>query len=56
MGTYGIIMIVLLGSYVLIERERCFYYMTFFAAMMFVSNVTKIMYHSPRPYMVSDSI
>ena len=56
LGTNGIIASVILGSYLLMERERSFYYMTFFASMMFFSNFTKIIYHSPRPYMVSDSI
>jgi hypothetical protein len=56
LGTNGIIVSVILGSYFFMERERSFYYMTFFASMMFVSNFTKIIYHSPRPYMVSDSV
>ena len=56
MGAFGLTLIVVVGSYVWIERERCFYYMTFFTGMIFVSNLTKMMYHSPRPYMVSDSV
>jgi hypothetical protein len=56
MGAFGLTLIVVVGSYVWIERERSFYYLTFFTGMIFVSNLTKMMYHSPRPYMVSDSV
>lgn len=56
MGAFGLILMVVVGSYVWIERERCFYYITFFAGMVYVSNLTKMIYHSPRPYMVSDSV
>ena len=55
-GVFGLILAIIVGSYVWLERERCFYYLSLFTGIMFVTNWGKILYHSPRPYMVSDEV
>ena len=38
------------------SRARAFYYLTFITVCGLVMNITKMGYHEPRPFMVSDSI
>lgn len=46
----------LLVSYIWAERKRCFYYVFYFTIVMYITNVGKLVYHMPRPYMVDDDI
>ena len=43
-------------SYLFTERNRAFYYMTFYAEILFIMGIGKMAYHSPRPYMVNDEV
>ena len=52
----GLIMAVLVISYLFASRSRAFYYLTFYAEILFVMGIAKIAYHTPRPYMVNDDV
>jgi hypothetical protein len=52
----GLIVAVLILSYLYSERSRAFYYLTNFGAILFVMGIGKMAYHSPRPYMVNDDV
>ena len=55
-GAFGTTLILLLGSYLMFSRERAFYYICLFATQMYLQSITKMIYHSPRPYMVNDTV
>ena len=56
LGVGGIVGCTLLGSYLFGSRERTFYYITFFSLIMWLMSLVKMLYHSPRPYMVDDDV
>jgi hypothetical protein len=47
---------VILGSFVWLERNKAFYFLTYYGEILFIMGVGKMAYHSPRPYMVSDDV
>ncbi len=55
-GAMGLIIGVLLISYIFWGRAKAFYYLTFYAEILFIMGIGKMAYHSPRPYMVSDDV
>lgn len=56
MGAVGLIFGVIISSYVWLDRNKAFYYLTYYGEILVVMGVGKMAYHSPRPYMVSDEI
>lgn len=53
-GAFGLIIAVILGSYVWLERSKAFYFLTYYGEVLVIMGIGKMAYHSPRPYMVSD--
>jgi len=55
-GAFGIMFGVILGSFVWLERNKAFYFLTYYGEILFIMGMGKMAYHSPRPYMVSDDV
>lgn len=55
-GALGLIIGVLVISYLFGARNKAFYFMSYYGEIMLVMCIGKMAYHSPRPYMVSDEV
>jgi membrane-associated phospholipid phosphatase len=55
-GSLGLIIGVLVISFLFFERSKAFYYTSLFSQIVLIMGIGKIAYHSPRPYMVSDDV
>jgi membrane-associated phospholipid phosphatase len=55
-GAIGLTFGVIIASYVWLERNKAFYFLTYFGEIMVIMGIGKMAYHSPRPYMVSDDV